>query len=255
MKAPVNTLKQALKTNDMQLGIWLNLANPSTAEIAGAVGYDWLLIDGEHAPYEPALIQEQLRVLGQFDVAPIVRVPVFEPWIMKQVLDLGAQSLMVPMVNTAAQAKAVVASTRYAPVGVRGMGAGVARAAGFGHVDEYLDNANDEICLICQVETREAFENIDEIANTEGVDCIFIGPADLSADMGYPGNPTHPEVISAIKHIIAQTRKAGKAAGILDFDPKKRAEYEALGVNFLGVGSDANLLRLALKANLHDAAL
>ncbi|GHE85797.1 2,4-dihydroxyhept-2-ene-1,7-dioic acid aldolase [Aliiroseovarius zhejiangensis] len=253
MKAPENRLKRALAAEEMQIGLWLNLASPSATELVGGTGYDWALIDGEHAPFDPTMIQTQLRVLGQFDLSPIVRVPVGEDWVIKQVMDLGAQSLLVPLVDTGAQAERIVAATRYAPEGRRGMGAGVARAARFGQMDEYLTNANDEVCLIVQAETRLAVENIDEIANTDGVDCVFIGPADLSADMGHRGNPGHPEVKSAIAHSVARIRAAGKAAGILHYDHADFRYYTDLGVTFLGVGSEATLLRAALADNLRAA--
>ncbi|WP_371168769.1 HpcH/HpaI aldolase family protein [Aliiroseovarius sp. 2305UL8-7] len=251
MKAPQNKLKHALAAGQMQIGMWLNLASASAAELVGGAGYDWVLVDGEHAPFDPSRIQDQLRTLGQFDVSPIVRVPVGEEWVIKQVMDLGAQSLLVPMVDTGAHAQQMVAATRYAPEGRRGMGAGAARAARFGQVGDYLENANDEICLILQAETRLAVENIDEIAGTEGVDCVFIGPADLSADMGHRGDPGHPEVKEAIAHAVSRIRAAGKAAGFLHFDPSDSAYYKELGVTFLGVGSEAVLLRMALENNLN----
>lgn len=253
MRAPENPLKRALADGQMQIGLWLNLASASATELVGGTGYDWALIDGEHAPYDPTMIQSQLRTLGQFDIAPIVRVPVGEDWVIKQVMDLGAQSLLVPMVDTGEQAARIVAATRYAPEGRRGMGAAVARAARYGQIDEYLQNANDEICLIVQAETRLAIENIDDIAGQEGVDCVFIGPADLSADMGHRGNPRHPDVAQAIAHAVDRIRAAGKAAGFLHYDHADFATYAEMGVRFLGVGSEASLLRAALHANLKAA--
>jgi len=253
MKAPENKLKRALGAGNMQVGLWLNLGSPSATELVGGTGYDWALIDGEHAPYDPVLIQTQLRVLGQFDISPIVRVPIGEDWVIKQVMDLGAQSLLVPLVDTGEQAASLVAATRYAPEGRRGMGSGVARAARFGQIDEYLTNANDEVCLIVQAETRLAVENIDEIAGTVGVDCVFVGPADLSADMGHRGNPGHTDVKEAIAHTVERIQAAGKAAGILHYDHANFGYYADLGVTFLGVGSEASLLRLALAENLRTA--
>lgn len=253
MQAPENKLKHALAAGDMQIGVWINLASPSATEIVGATGYDWALIDGEHAPYDLSMIQTQLRVLGQFDVSPVVRVPVGEDWVIKQVLDLGVQTLLIPMVDTGEQAADLVLATRYAPQGRRGMGAGVARAAGFGQIDKYADNANDEICLIVQAETRLAVENIDDIANTDGVDAVFIGPADLSADLGHRGNPGHEDVKKTIAHAVARIRAAGKAAGIIHYDKADHAYYADLGVTFLGTGSEATLLRDALMDNLSAA--
>ncbi len=255
MPAPINKLKHALANGEIQLGMWLNLGSGSATEIVGATGYDWCLIDGEHAPFDPNTILEQLRVLGQFDTSAIVRVPVDEDWVIKQVLDLGAQSLLVPMVNSGAQAKSIVAATQYAPRGVRGMGAGVARAALYGHDADYATNADHEICLILQAETREAMKNIKDIAATDGVDAVFIGPADLSADMGHLGNPGHPEVTAAIEKGIADIRAEGKAAGILSFDVASFGHYAQLGVTFFGVGSEASLLRASLQVNLAAARL
>lgn len=246
MAAPINKLKAALAQGEMQIGLWLNLTDPASCEMVGAAGYDWGLIDAEHGPYDPLLIQSKLRALGQYDIAPVVRVPVGEEWIIKQVLDMGAQSLLVPMVDTAEDARRLVRAIHYAPRGVRGMGAAVARATGFGADPEYLVTADDQICLVVQAETRAALENIDEIAAVEGVDCVFIGPADLSADMGYPGNPGAPEVQEAIAHILARTRAAGKAAGFLHFDTANFAKYRDLGVNMLGVGGDIFILRQAI---------
>lgn len=253
MPAPENQLKRALGAGQMQIGLWLNLGDVTTTEIVGAVGYDWCLIDGEHAPYDPVTIQNQLRALAASDSAPIVRVPVGEDWVIKQVLDLGAQSILVPMIDTAAQAHAVVAATRYAPEGKRGMGAAVARASGYGRIADYGSNINDEICVIVQAETRQAMENLDQIAAVDGVDCVFIGPADLSADMGHRGNPGHPEVKAAIEDGVAHIRAAGKAAGILHYEAENHAYYRDLGVTFLGVGSEAKLFRATIQANLRAA--
>ncbi|MCK0143525.1 HpcH/HpaI aldolase/citrate lyase family protein [Aliiroseovarius sp. F20344] len=253
MPASPNKLKRHLAGKNLQIGLWLNLGDVSATEIAASAGFDWCLIDGEHAPYDPVTIQNQLRAMAAFDSVPVVRVPIGEDWIIKQVLDIGAQSLLVPMVDTPEHAKQMVAATRYAPEGRRGMGAAVARASGWGRVADYGTNINDEICLIVQAETRLAMQNIDQIAAVEGVDCVFIGPADLSADMGHRGNPGHPEVKEAIADGIARILAAGKAAGILHYDSANFAYYRDLGVTFLGVGSEASLLRAAVQETLKDA--
>ncbi len=242
-----NRLKTALARGDMQVGTWLNLTSPEGAEIAGAAGFDWCLIDGEHGPYDPSQILEKLRVLAAFNANAVVRVPVGEAWVIKQVLDLGVQSLLVPMVDTAAQAADMVAATRYAPEGIRGMGAAVARASIYGTDTEYVANANGQICLLVQAETPTALNNLDEILAVDGVDGIFIGPADLSASMGYPGNPAAPEVRDAIKDAVGRIRAAGKTAGIIHYDAADFAYYKEIGVNFLGVGSDVGLLSAALQ--------
>ncbi len=242
-----NKLKSALARGEMQIGTWLNLLSPAAAEMAAAAGFDWCLIDGEHGPYDVSGILSQLRALAAFDTSPVVRVPIGEAWVIKQVLDLGVWNLLVPMVDTPEQAAEMVAATRYAPEGVRGMGAAVARASGFGLDTDYLKEANGKICLLVQAETRLALENLDAIATTEGVDGVFIGPADLSADMGYPGNPAAPEVRAAIKDAVGRIRAAGKAAGIIHYDAADFSYYRDIGVNFLGVSSDASLLRAAMQ--------
>jgi len=180
-------------------------------------------------------------------------VPVGEDWVIKQVLDLGAQTLLVPMVDTAEQADRVVRATRYAPEGVRGLGASVARVSGFGAVADYATTANAEIGVIVQAETRRAIANLDEILAVEGVDCVFIGPADLSADMGYTGNPGAAEVVETIADAVRRIRAAGKAAGIIHYDAAAFGYYAGLGVNFLGVGADVSLLRTAFAGTLETA--
>jgi 4-hydroxy-2-oxoheptanedioate aldolase len=248
-----NKLKQALAAGQMQIGLWLTLGDASAAEIAGQAGYDWCLIDGEHGPYDPSAILGQLRALAPSATEPVVRVPIGEDWVIKQVLDLGVNSLLVPMVDTGEQAAHLVRATRYAPEGHRGMGAAIARASGYGTDTGYVARANDEICLILQAETRKAVENIDAIAGTDGVDAVFIGPADLSADMGHRGNPGAPEVVEAIAHAVTRIRAAGKAAGILHYDSTNYAYYRDLGVTFLGTGAESSLLRAALQADVAAA--
>lgn len=241
-----NELKAALARGDMQIGTWLNLGSEVAAHIAGTVGFDWCLIDGEHAPYDISAIQAQLRTLAALKINPVVRVPGGEAWMIKQVLDLGVESLMVPMIDTAQQAHEMVAATRYGPEGIRGMGAMLARATGYGVDVNYTAEVNNQICLLVQAETRLALENLDEIASVEGVDAVFIGPADLSADMGYPGDPGAPQVKAAIKDAVGRVRAAGKSAGIIDFNAADFAYYKEIGVNFLGISADVNLLRSAM---------
>ena len=242
-----NTLKTALASGDMLTGIWLNMASEAAAEMAGGAGFDWALIDGEHAPYDISAIQAQLRALAGFDISPVVRVPVGEAWVIKQVLDLGVETLLVPMVDSAEQAAAMVAATRYPPHGIRGVGAAVARASGFGRDTGYIAQVNDRICLMVQAESVAALDNLDAIAATDGVDSVFIGPSDLAADMGHPGNPDAPAVQAAIKDAITRIRAAGKVPGILDFNPDRFQMYRDLGVGFLAVTADVILLRAAMQ--------
>jgi 4-hydroxy-2-oxoheptanedioate aldolase len=247
MPAPHNSLKSALSEGRLQKGLWLNLSSPLVAEMAGLAGFDWCLIDGEHGPWDPAGIRDQLIALEGTRAAPVIRVPCDEPWVLKQVLDLGVQTVLVPMVHSAAQADAVVRGLRYPPAGIRGHGAMVARAGGFGRITGYAATADVQICCLVQAESRAALDDIDAIAATDGVDGVFIGPADLAADMGHVTNPDHPKVRAAIAAAIPRILGQGKAAGIIcaatDF-----AHYIDLGVTFLGLGSDAMILQVGLNA-------
>ncbi len=246
MTAPINELKLSLSSGRMATGIWLALGSAISAEVSGRAGFDWCLIDGEHMPYDITSIATQVAVLEGLPCQTIVRVPAGEDWILKQVLDLGVQSVMVPMVDTAAQARAVVAATRYPPDGHRGMG-GLGRATHFGAISDYPATANSEICVIVQIESATACKNIEEIAAVDGVDAMFIGPADLSASMGHTGNPGAPEVVAAIKDALERIRSSGKTPGILTFDVDAVAYYRDLGVGMLGVGADILSLASSLK--------
>lgn len=252
MAAPVNAFKAGL-ADGPQFGLWLTLGSPAVAEMAGQAGYDWCLIDMEHAPATLPHVQAQLQALAGTGAAPVVRVPVGEDWVLKQVLDLGARSVIVPMVHDANMAARAVSAVRYPPRGHRGMGAALARAGGWGRDADYVSTADSQICLIVQAESVAAVENIDAIAGTDGVDVVFTGPADLAADMGFAGQSHHPAVEEAIQHIIARTRSAGKAAGIITFDQAQIRHYAGLGVAMLGVGADATTLRLGLDALLTTA--
>lgn len=247
MPAPRNELKAALAQGKMQIGLWLDLGSPAVAEIAAGAGFDWCLVDGEHGAYDIAAIREQLIAIERRGCASVVRVPANEEWMIKQVLDLGAQSLLIPMVDTAEQARTAARAALYPPEGVRGMGAAVARASGYNAISDYVATANAEICVMVQAESRAALENLDAIAETEGVDVVFIGPADLSADMGYPGQLDAPEVVDAIEDAIGRIRAAGKLAGIVTFNPDEIAPFRDLGVTFLGVGGDVTVLGAALR--------
>ncbi|QBY00331.1 2-keto-3-deoxy-L-rhamnonate aldolase [Rhodophyticola sp. CCM32] len=246
MPAPENTLKAALKAGRMQRGLWLNLGSDIAAEMAGQAGFDWCLIDAEHAPFDPATIRSQLIALAGSGTASVLRVPVNCDWVLKQVLDLGVQTVLVPMVDTAGQARDAVRACRYPPEGVRGMGAGVARAGGFGAFADYQSNANDEICVLVQAESRAALDNLDAICTVEGVDGVFIGPADLAADMGYRDDLENPSVMKAVDGAIGTILSHGKTAGIISFSAEARAHYTGLGVTFLGMGSEASALARAI---------
>ncbi|MFN3954472.1 MAG: 4-hydroxy-2-oxoheptanedioate aldolase [Pararhodobacter sp.] len=248
MSAPLNRFKAALAARQRQFGLWLGLANPYTAEICAGAGFDWLVIDGEHAPNDLPRMLEQLQALAGHDVAPVVRVPIGETWLIKQVLDLGAQTVLVPMVESAAQARELVRAMRYPPEGVRGVGAALARASNFNRAPGYLGGANAQVCLLVQVESRAGLAAIEEIAALDGVDGIFIGPADLAADMGHLANPGAAEVKAAVLDGIARIARAGCAPGILTGDRAFVHECLDAGAVFVAVGSDVGLLSAASSA-------
>lgn len=247
MPAPKNTLKAALAAKIVQHGIWLNLASPYSAELLAGAGFDWLLIDGEHGPNSIPTILQQVQTIGN-RCSVVVRPPVGEVWMIKQLLDLGVQTILVPMIESAAHAAEMAKAMHYPPKGIRGVGAAVARASDFGRVADYLTTANDQTCLLLQVESRAGLAALPEILQLQEVDGVFIGPADLAADMGYPGNAGAPEVQAAIDQAIADIVDSGKSAGILTFDPQTAARYRSMGVTFLGVGGDVGLLVKAASA-------
>jgi 4-hydroxy-2-oxoheptanedioate aldolase len=242
MPAPVNIFKAALKEGRTQIGLWVALTSAYTAEICGGAGYDWLLIDAEHAPNDIQTLVAQLQALARYPVHAIVRPPIGEAWMIKQILDIGAQTILVPMVETREQAEALVRAVRYPPHGIRGVGASLARASGFNRIPDYLQTANDQVCLLLQIESRAGLANLDAIASTEGVDGVFVGPADLAADMGFLGKPGAPEVQAAVEGALRRVQDHGKAAGILTADQTLARRYLELGASFVGIGSDVGLL-------------
>lgn len=250
MPAPTNTFKAALLAGKPQIGLWVALASANVTELLSHCGYDWLVIDGEHAPNDLPLMLAQLQAMQAGGAQPVVRVPQGEAWLIKQVLDIGAQTVLVPMVDTAEQAQAMVRAMRYPPDGIRGMGT-LGRASRYGLTADYLTTANAQTCLLVQAESRTALANLDAICAVEGVDGVFIGPADLSADMGFPGNPGAPQVVAAIDDAIRRITASGKAAGILVAGAEAGRAALAQGATFVAVGHDVGLLRqgaLALRA-------
>ncbi len=245
MPAAINRFKTALAERRLQLGLWLGLANETTAELCAGAGFDWLLVDGEHGPFDIPTIAAQLRAIAGSASHAIVRPPIGDAWIIKQLLDIGAQSLLVPMVESAEQAQQLVSATRYPPHGIRGVGAALARASGYNRVGDYLTTANDQICLLLQVETLKGLSGIEAIAGVEGVDGIFIGPSDLAADMGHLGNPGHPDVQEAVRSGLERIIQSGRAAGILTADEKLAHSYIDQGATFVAVGTDVTLLSRA----------
>ncbi|UCV17765.1 HpcH/HpaI aldolase family protein [Ferribacterium limneticum] len=238
---PVNSFKQALREKRAQIGFWLTLGDSTSAEICASAGFDWLLIDGEHVPHSLQSVLDQLRsIAGYPETHAIARVPSSDPILIKQYLDLGVQTLLVPMVESADEAASIVKACRYPPSGSRGIGG--ARAARWGHFPKYLHEADDQIAVIVQVESQQGLDNLDEIVQTEGIDGVFIGPADLSASLGYLGQPGHPEVQRQIREAVDRISAAGKAPGILTRDLGLARAYLERGVLMLAVGLDAHLL-------------
>jgi 4-hydroxy-2-oxoheptanedioate aldolase len=252
----INEFKRALAAKRPLIGIWQGLASAYTAEICAGAGFDWLLFDGEHAPNTIPTLLAQLQAVAPYPVHPIARPPIGETWLIKQYLDIGFQTLLLPLVANSGHAADLVRATRYPPAGTRGVGAALARASGWNRDRDYLACADQEICVLVQVETAEALRDLDAIARTEGVDGVFIGPADLSASLGHRGNPGHPEVAEAIDGAIATIIAAGKAPGILTADAAGGRRYLDLGCLFVGVGNDVGLLARAadgLAAQFRDA--
>ncbi|WP_323786393.1 HpcH/HpaI aldolase/citrate lyase family protein [Thalassovita sp.] len=250
MPAPENTFKSALKRGEMQYGCWAGFADPYATEILATANFDWLVIDGEHAPNDLRSIMHQLQVLDGKHSEAVVRLPIGNEWLIKQVLDVGAQTLLIPMVETAEQARDLVRACRYPPEGIRGSGAALARASRFSDIPDYIQTANEQICLLLQVETRKGVENLEAILEVEGVDGVFIGPSDLAADLGHPGQSGHDTVREVIRTGLAKIAASDKAAGILAVDQTVATEYRDWGAQFLAVGIDVVMLASAARATM-----
>ena len=244
MPAPINKFKQRMLAGDVLFGCWLSLADIGAAEIMGTMGFDWVLVDGEHAPNDVRSIREQLIALSASDSAPLVRVPVGDSRIIKQVLDIGAQTIVVPMVESAKQARDLVRACHYPPNGMRGVGASSTRSSRFAWHSDYVRTADEQICLVVQIESKAGVAALDEILAVDGVDGVFIGPADLSADMGFHGVSTGPQVQEVITDVLTKTVAAGKLAGIMSLDDGTQ-NYVDQGARMLAVAIDVNLLKQA----------
>lgn len=237
------TFARQLQDADRTLyGGWICSGSPVAAEIMAGAGLDWLLIDMEHAPNGLESVLAQLHAVSGYSSTPLVRVPAAETVIIKQVLDLGAQNILVPMVSTAEQAREVVAMTQYPPAGVRGVGSALARSGRWNRVEGYLPQGAEHVSVFVQVENTEGVENAGEIAAVDGVDGVFVGPSDLAASMGLIGQQTHPEVVAAVKSAFTAVTQAGKPAGVNAFDPAAARDYVAAGASWVLVGADVALL-------------
>ena len=248
MPAPLNRLKHRLATGETLYGCWVGMADAYAAEMAATCGFDWLLIDGEHAPNDLRSTLAQLAVIEPSPSLPVVRLRDDDPARIKQALDAGAQSLLIPMIETAEQAARAVRATRYPPEGIRGVGSSLARASRFSAIPDYLSTANDQICLILQVESRAGLAALDDILALPGIDSVFIGPADLAADMGHLGDAGHPDVRSAVLNALTRIAASGKAAGMLSTEDAFIAECVKAGARFVGVGIDVLAYVDALRA-------
>lgn len=245
MDMPPNRFLAALREGRHQLGLWSAIPGAVALEIAASAGFDWIVVDGEHGPIGPHDVLPALQVLAAYPgTSAVVRPAANDPVTIKRLLDMGAQTLLVPMVSTPEEAEAAAAAMRYAPEGVRGL-AGIQRASRWGRVPDYAARAHEELCLIVQVETAEGLANLEGIAATPGVDAVFVGPADLGASLGHADKPDHPEVRAAISDAIARLRAAGTPAGIIATDPEAVRAHMAAGTAFTAAGVDAMLLAQA----------
>ncbi len=246
MPAPKNTFKAALKAGQPQIGCWIGMANAYTAEIAATAQFDWLLVDGEHAPNNLRSILEQVQVIEGSGSTPVARLPIGETWMIKQYLDAGVQNLLVPMVESGDHARELVRAVQYPPHGVRGVGSALARASRFSAIPDYLKTADEQICVLVQVENQKGMAALDDILASD-VDGVFIGPSDLAADMGHLGNAGHPDVVAAVLDALARIVAAGKAAGILTLDPAMQRKCLDLGATFMATNIDVTLFATAMR--------
>lgn len=247
MELPRNGFKRALARRETQIGLWSSLSSNYSVEVIAGAGFDWILIDLEHSPNDLESLLAQLQAAAAYSAHPVVRVPWNDMVTIKRVLDVGAQSLLVPYVSSAQEARAAVSYTRYPPNGVRGV-AGTTRATRFGRIKDYARRAHEEICVLVQVETQSALDSIESICATDGVDGVFIGPADLHASLGHPGEIANPEVKPLIDEAVRRIRKAGKAPGILTPSEDDARHWLECGALFVAVGADVGILARGAEA-------
>jgi 4-hydroxy-2-oxoheptanedioate aldolase len=241
MNLPQNRFKSAIREGRQQIGLWCSLPGSYVAEAVAGSGYDWLLFDTEHSPGDPLTVLPQLQAVAPYDVSAVVRPASNDAVLIKRFLDLGAQTLLIPYVQSRAEAEAAVAAMRYPPDGMRGV-SGLTRATRFGRVPDYGRTAHTQLCLLVQIETLAALDRLEEIAAVEGVVGVFIGPAELAASLGYVGQPDHPKVAAAVENAIARLRAIEKPSGILTPNESFARRCIELGTVFTAVGIDAGLL-------------
>lgn len=250
LSMPVNTFKQALLNSELQLGAFLGLADGYSAELMANTTFDWLLIDGEHGPNDLRSTLSQLQALAAYPVNAVVRPPDHNTTTIKRLLDIGVQMLLVPMVESAAQAEQLVRAMHYPPAGMRGVGGGLARATHWSRVHDYADRVSQQMCLLVQIESPAGLAELEAIAAVDGVDGVFLGPADLAAALGYFGQPGHPEVSRVVEDALSRIRAVDKPAGVYCADPIIAARYRELGASFFLIAADTILLRTAADAQV-----
>lgn len=253
MPARKNAFKAALQGDSPLIGCWLAMAEPYLAELSAHAGFDWVVVDGEHAPNDIRSIRDQLMVTDPSPSEAVVRLPMGEDWLIKMALDIGVQTLLIPMVDSVEEAEALVRACRYPPDGIRGMGSSLARASSFGAVSDYVPTANDEICLLVQIESVKGLKALEDIASVDGVDGVFIGPADLGADMGFPGQGNSDEVWDTVCDALVRIRATGKAAGVLAMNDARTEQCLEAGVDFLAVAADISLFSGAMRNSAKTA--
>jgi len=237
-----NKFKARLNAGDEMLGLWFGLANNIAAEICAQSGFDWMLIDAEHSPLSDKDVLSCLQAVAPYDINPIIRPVSGDKNVLKRLCDIGVQTFLVPMIDDAKQAEAVISAVRYPPSGTRGLGTSMARAARWNMTPDYFARANDEMCVILQIETKAGLKNLKKIASVEGVDAVFIGPSDLGAALGHPGQPSHPEVVKVVAKAIKDVKACRKPAGVLAVTSELVKTYKKAGASFVGVGSDCGVL-------------
>jgi len=242
-----NSFRQRLLAGETLIGCWCSLANPITTEVLGIAGFDWLLLDGEHSPNDVTTFIPQLMALKDSPSAPVVRPSWNNPVEIKRLLDAGFYNFLIPFVETADDARRAVAATRYPPAGIRGVSVSQ-RSNRFGTVGDYFRDINEQIAVMVQIESRKGLAAAAEIAAVDGIDGIFIGPADLSAAFGHLGNANHPQAQAAIAQVFDAAKAAGKPIGILAPVEADARRYIEMGARFIAVGSDLGLFRNATQA-------
>jgi len=242
MEIRKNRIKEYFKQGKSTFGIWNAIADTYATEICGGAGFDWVLVDAEHAPYDPTSILYSIQALASHDTGIMVRPPSHDPNYIKKLLDFGVQSFLIPLVETKEQAELLVSAMHYPPKGIRGVGAGESRAAQWSRVKDYYQKASNELCLIVQVESIAGLNNLEEISRIDGIDGVFIGPADLAATMNMLGQSTHDDVRKEVRRGLSIITDAGKVAGTLALEDKIIREYLDAGASFIGIGIDSDLL-------------